>query len=66
MLTDVDHAMQIMREETFGPVLPIMAVDSLDEAIRLANDSEYGLTASGWTRDPETARRLERELRPGW
>jgi len=65
VLTDVDHSMKIMREETFGPVLPVMAVDSLDEAIRLANDSSYGLTASGWTRDPETARRLERELSAG-
>jgi hypothetical protein len=55
----------VMREETFGPVLPIMPVASLDEAIRLANDSEYGLTASGWTRDPATARRLERELQAG-
>ena len=54
-----------MREETFGPVLPVMAVDSLEEAVRLANDSEYGLTASAWTRDAETARRLQRELRAG-
>jgi acyl-CoA reductase-like NAD-dependent aldehyde dehydrogenase len=65
VLTGVDHSMKVMREETFGPVLPVMAVDSLDEAIRLANDSSYGLTASGWTRDPETARRLERELSAG-
>jgi succinate-semialdehyde dehydrogenase/glutarate-semialdehyde dehydrogenase len=65
VLTGVDHTMRIMREETFGPVLPIMAVPSLDEAIRLANDSDYGLTASGWTRDAETARRLERELQAG-
>jgi acyl-CoA reductase-like NAD-dependent aldehyde dehydrogenase len=65
VLTNVDHSMKIMREETFGPVLPIMAVDSLDEAIRLANDSEYGLTASGWTRDPATARRLQTELQAG-
>jgi succinate-semialdehyde dehydrogenase/glutarate-semialdehyde dehydrogenase len=65
VLTAVDHSMRIMREETFGPVLPIMAVDSLDEAVRLANDSEYGLTASGWTRDPQTAARLQRELRAG-
>jgi len=57
--------MKVMREETFGPVLPVMAVGSLEEAIRLANDSDYGLTASGWTRDPETARRLERELQAG-
>ena len=65
VLTGVDHTMRIMREETFGPVLPIMAVPTLDEAIRLANDSDYGLTASGWTRDAETARRLERELQAG-
>lgn len=65
VLVDVDHTMAVMREETFGPVLPIMAVDSLDEAIRLANDSAYGLTASGWTRSEETARRLQRELEAG-
>jgi succinate-semialdehyde dehydrogenase/glutarate-semialdehyde dehydrogenase len=65
VLTGVDPSMKVMREETFGPVLPIMAVDGLDEAIRLANDSPYGLTASGWTRDPATARRLERELSAG-
>jgi len=65
VLVDVDHTMLVMREETFGPVLPIMAVGSLDEAIRLANDSDYGLTASGWTRSRETARRLQRELQAG-
>ncbi len=65
VLTAVDHSMRIMREETFGPVLPIMSVASLDEAIRLANDSEYGLTASGWTRDPETARKLQERLLAG-
>ena len=65
VLVDVDHTMTIMREETFGPVLPIMEVGSLDEAIRLANDSPYGLTASGWTRSEETARRLQRELVAG-
>jgi succinate-semialdehyde dehydrogenase/glutarate-semialdehyde dehydrogenase len=43
--------MQIMREETFGPVLPVMPFDTDDEAIRLANDSNYGLAASIWTRD---------------
>ncbi len=65
VLVDVDHTMKVMREETFGPVLPIMAVDSLDEAIRLANDSPYGLTASGWTRSEETAKKLQRELVAG-
>jgi acyl-CoA reductase-like NAD-dependent aldehyde dehydrogenase len=65
VLVDVDHSMRVMREETFGPVLPVMPVDSLDEAIRLANDSEFGLTASGWTSNAQTARRLQRELRAG-
>jgi succinate-semialdehyde dehydrogenase/glutarate-semialdehyde dehydrogenase len=65
ILSDVDHTMRVMREETFGPVLPVMAVDTLDEAIRLANDSDYGLAASGWTRSQETARRLQRELQAG-
>jgi acyl-CoA reductase-like NAD-dependent aldehyde dehydrogenase len=65
VLANVDHTMLVMRDETFGPVLPIMAVDTLDEAIRLANDSSYGLTASGWTRSEETARRLQRELVAG-
>jgi succinate-semialdehyde dehydrogenase/glutarate-semialdehyde dehydrogenase len=62
VLVGVNHAMDVMREETFGPVLPVMVVDSLDEAIRLANDSPYGLTASGWTRSGETAGHLQREL----
>jgi succinate-semialdehyde dehydrogenase/glutarate-semialdehyde dehydrogenase len=65
VLTGVDHTMRVMREETFGPVLPIMSVASLDEAIRLANDSEYGLTASAWTSDPEKARRLAAALSAG-
>ena len=65
VLTDVDHTMRIMREETFGPVLPVMVVEDLGEAIRLANESDYGLTASAWTRDGDTARRLQRELRAG-
>ncbi len=50
VLADVTHEMRIMREETFGPVLPVSAFDSDDEAVRLANDSEFGLAASVWTR----------------
>jgi succinate-semialdehyde dehydrogenase/glutarate-semialdehyde dehydrogenase len=65
VLADVDHTMAVMREESFGPLLPVMTVDSVDEAIRLANDSAYGLTVSGWTRSEETARRLQRELSAG-
>ncbi len=65
VLTSVDHTMTIMRDETFGPVLPIMRVKSLDEAVRLANDTPYGLTASGWTTSEVTAARLERELEAG-
>ena len=46
VLVDVNHAMSVMREESFGPVIGIMAVDSDEEALRLMNDSAYGLTAS--------------------
>jgi succinate-semialdehyde dehydrogenase/glutarate-semialdehyde dehydrogenase len=57
--------MRVMKEETFGPLLPIQVVKSLDEAIRLANDSDFGLTASGWTRSRATARRLAADLQAG-
>jgi acyl-CoA reductase-like NAD-dependent aldehyde dehydrogenase len=65
VLTRVDHGMRIMREESFGPVLPIQVVECAEEALELANDSPYGLTASVWTRDRERARRLESGLRAG-
>jgi acyl-CoA reductase-like NAD-dependent aldehyde dehydrogenase len=65
VLADVDHTMEIMREETFGPTLPIMKVRDADEAIRLANDSRYGLQASVWTRDLRRGERIARYLRAG-
>jgi len=65
VLVDVDHSMRIMREETFGPVLPIMKVRSAEEAIALANDSEYGLQASVFTRDTERGERLARRIQAG-
>ena len=65
VLADVTHDMRIMREETFGPVLPIMAFDNDDEAVRLANDSEYGLAASVWTRDSKRGERLARRIHAG-
>lgn len=46
IIVNVDHGMQIMREETFGPVLPVMRVGSVDEAVSLANDTSYGLSAA--------------------
>jgi len=65
VLADVTHDMRIMREETFGPVLPVMSCADDDEAVRLANDSEYGLAASVWTRDPKRGDRLARRIHAG-
>ncbi len=65
LLLDVDHSMACMREETFGPTLPIMRVRDAEEAIRLANDSPYGLAASVFGRDAKRAEAIARRLEAG-
>jgi acyl-CoA reductase-like NAD-dependent aldehyde dehydrogenase/choline dehydrogenase-like flavoprotein len=65
VLADVDHSMRCMREETFGPTLPVMRVRDADEAIDLANDGPYGLQASVWTRDHERGEHLARRVEAG-
>jgi succinate-semialdehyde dehydrogenase/glutarate-semialdehyde dehydrogenase len=65
VVTGVDHSMKLMRDETFGPVLPIMTFKTEDEAIRLANDSIYGLTASVFTSDIDRGRRVAKRIDAG-
>lgn len=65
LLTDVTHKMTTMKDETFGPVIPVMKVTSDKEAIQLMNRSEFGLTASIWTADVETGNHLADEVEAG-
>jgi acyl-CoA reductase-like NAD-dependent aldehyde dehydrogenase len=65
VLVDVTHDMKIMREETFGPVTPVMRYRTEEEAVRLANDSDYGLSAAVIAGDVEEARRIGRQLEAG-
>ncbi len=65
ILVNVDHSMRVMMEESFGPVVGIMKVKDDAEAIRLMNDSPYGLTASIWTQDYETAQDIGRQIETG-
>lgn len=65
ILTQVDHTMRVMKEETFGPVVGIMPVDSDEQAIALMNDSPYGLTAAIWTADEDAALRIGDQVETG-
>jgi len=65
VLTDVTHDMAVMRDETFGPVLPIMRVRDEDEAVALANDSDYGLSGTVWTKDEQRAIGLAKRIETG-
>jgi acyl-CoA reductase-like NAD-dependent aldehyde dehydrogenase len=65
VLADVDHTMECMREETFGPTLPIMKVADAEEAIRLANDTPYGLQASVFTKDMTKGEQVARRIEAG-
>lgn len=65
VIAGVNQSMTIMREETFGPVLPVMTFKTDDEAVRLANDSSYGLTASVWTKNIARGKRLAEQIEAG-
>ena len=65
VLVDVDHSMECMQDETFGPTLPIMKIADAEEGVRLANDSPYGLQASVWTKDVNNGEALARRIEAG-
>jgi acyl-CoA reductase-like NAD-dependent aldehyde dehydrogenase len=65
LLTGTNHEMVVMKEETFGPVIPVMKVSSDDEAVKLMNDSDFGLTASVWSKDVAAAEKLVERVEAG-
>lgn len=65
VMTNVDHNSRAVREETFGPTLPVMTFQTDEEAVALANDSEFGLTASVWTSDLRRAQKIARQIEAG-
>ena len=65
VLTDVNHSMKIMRDETFGPVIPIMVVEDENEALALANDSIYGLSGTVWTKDKKKGLAIAKQMETG-
>ena len=65
LLTNVTHDMDVMKDETFGPVIPVLKVKSDEEAIKLMNDSEFGLTASIWTKDVQKGEKLAEAVEAG-
>ncbi|WP_344454592.1 aldehyde dehydrogenase family protein, partial [Actinocorallia aurantiaca] len=65
VLADVDNSMRVAREEIFGPVLCLIPYDDEDDAVRIANDSPYGLAGAVWSADPARGLRIARRLRTG-
>ncbi len=65
VFSDVDNTMRVAREEIFGPVLPLIPYDDADDAVRIANDSEYGLAGSVWTGDIDKGLDIARRVRTG-
>src|SRR3954453_20009505 len=65
VVVDVDHEMKLMQDETFGPILPVMKVHDEAEAVRLANDSRYGLNLSVWTKDLDKGERIASQMQAG-
>ncbi len=65
VLVDVNHDMLVMKEETFGPLMGVMKFSAIDEALRLANDTNYGLSASVWSRDRKQAAGIARQIQAG-